>query len=172
MAASVRGKVCAVFGGSSGIGKAICQLLAEHGAKVVVIGRNSIKVSQTAKCLYSEEQQHSSFVCNITDPVVVHKTVSQIESELGSIKILINAAGINKDSLLVRSKTTDIETIIQTNLVGSMYTSKAVLKSMIQQREGTIVNIGSVVGLKGNVGQSVYSASKSGIYVFLLLYQS
>lgn len=161
------GKVCVVFGGSSGIGKSICELFANHGASVVVIGRNVKKAARTVDGLSKIQQQHhgqqhASYVCDVTDHDLVQKTISQIESQLGSVNILVNSAGINKDALLLRSKVSDIESIIQTNLLGTIHSCKAVLKSMIQRREGSIINIGSIVGIQGNIGQSIYSASKSG----------
>lgn len=160
----INGKVCVVFGGSSGIGKAICNELANRGGKVIVVGKDSKKASETVECLrHTSRQDHASFSCDVTNYSSVEATVSQIEATVGNISVLVNAAGVNKDALLLRTKLNDIENIISTNLLGSMYSCKAVLKSMIQRRQGSIVNVGSVVGLKGNTGQSIYSASKSGI---------
>lgn len=89
-----------------------------------------------------------------------------MQRKLGPINYLVNAAAINRDGLLLRTKTEDMVSQIHTNLLGTMLTCKAAVKSMIQQQGGAIVNIGSVVGLKGNSGQSVYSASKAGVVGF------
>ncbi|XP_064227092.1 3-oxoacyl-[acyl-carrier-protein] reductase isoform X2 [Aotus nancymaae] len=89
-----------------------------------------------------------------------------MEKHLGRVNFLVNAAGINRDSLLVRTKTEDMVSQLHTNLLGSMLTCKAAVRTMIQQQGGSIVNVGSIVGLKGNSGQSVYSASKGGLVGF------
>ncbi|XP_031574255.1 carbonyl reductase family member 4-like [Actinia tenebrosa] len=161
-------KVCVVFGGSSGIGKAICKELAKRGGKVIAVGRDGKKALETVQllCHTSQRQNHASFSCDVTNYSSVEATISQIEATAGDINVLVNAAGVNKDGLLLRAKLNDIDNIVSTNLLGSMYSCKAVLKSMIKRRQGSIVNIGSVVGLKGNTGQSIYSASKSGLVGF------
>ncbi|XP_008064030.1 carbonyl reductase family member 4 [Carlito syrichta] len=89
-----------------------------------------------------------------------------MEKRLGQVNFLVNAAGINRDSLLVRTKTEDMLSQLHTNLLGSMLTCRAAVRTMIQQQGGSIVNVGSIVGLKGNSGQSVYSASKAGVVGF------
>ncbi|XP_059230185.1 3-oxoacyl-[acyl-carrier-protein] reductase isoform X4 [Mustela nigripes] len=89
-----------------------------------------------------------------------------MEKNLGRVNFLVNAAGINRDSLLVRTKTEDMISQLHTNLLGSMLTCKVALKTMIQQQRGSIVNVGSIIGLKGNSGQSVYSAGKGGLVGF------
>ena len=93
----------------------------------------------------------------------MNETVRKVEKEVGPIDICVNAAGVNFDSLLVRMKEEHIQQIINTNLLGSIFVSKAVVRGMIQRSKGHIINIGSVVGIHGNAGQSVYSASKSGL---------
>lgn len=159
----VFGKVCIVCGGSRGIGKAVCEAFANRGGKVVVLGRNADTAIKTAKSLAPLKSfNHIGISCDVSKVSEVEQCFSEIQSKVGDIDILINAAGINRDSLFLRTKWSDVRDQIETNLLGPMFTSQAVLKSMIRKKEGCIVNIGSIVGLKGNSGQTAYSATKAG----------
>ncbi|KAM7143066.1 3-oxoacyl-[acyl-carrier-protein] reductase isoform 2-T2 [Molossus nigricans] len=109
---------------------------------------------------------HLAFSCDVAKEHDVQKTFEELEKNLGPVNFLVNAAGISRDSLLVRTKTEDMISQLHTNLLGSMLTCKAAMKTMIQQQRGSIVNVGSIIGLKGNAGQSVYSASKGGLVGF------
>ncbi|XP_025005874.2 3-oxoacyl-[acyl-carrier-protein] reductase isoform X2 [Gallus gallus] len=109
---------------------------------------------------------HLALSCDVSREQEVQHAFEEIQRNLGPINYLVNAAGINRDGLLLRTKTEDIVSQIHTNLLGTMLTCKAAVKSMIHHQGGAIVNIGSVVGLKGNSGQSIYSASKAGIVGF------
>uniref|UniRef100_A0A452V3D0 3-ketoacyl-[acyl-carrier-protein] reductase beta subunit n=1 Tax=Ursus maritimus TaxID=29073 RepID=A0A452V3D0_URSMA len=109
---------------------------------------------------------HLAFSCDVAEERDVQNTFEEMEKKLGRVNFLVNAAGINRDSLLVRTKTEDMISQLHTNLLGSMLTCKVALKTMIQQQRGSIVNVGSVIGLKGNSGQSVYSAGKGGLVGF------
>nr|XP_006629992.2 PREDICTED: carbonyl reductase family member 4 isoform X1 [Lepisosteus oculatus] len=155
--------VCAVFGGSRGIGRAVAQLLAEKGHRVVVVARNMEAAQATASALGSE---HIALSCDVSKEQEVLKTFEKIQSHCGSINYLVNAAGVNRDGLLLRMKTDDIVTLLHTNLLGAMLTCRSALKGMLHNQGGAIVNIGSVVGLKGNAGQCAYSASKAGLEGF------
>ncbi|XP_019390140.1 PREDICTED: carbonyl reductase family member 4 [Crocodylus porosus] len=156
-------KVCAIFGGSRGIGKAVAQLLAQKGYRLAIIARNLEVAQTTANHLGAG---HLALSCDVAKEQDVQNTFEEMERNLGSINCLVNAAGINRDGLLLRTKTEDMLSQIHTNLLGTMLTCKAAVRSMIQQQGGAIVNIGSIVGLKGNSGQSVYSASKAGLVGF------
>ena len=174
----IQGAVCVVFGGSRGIGKAVCELLAKHGGLVAVLSRDAASAAKLAKTLSvggsskesSREPKSFSCDCDVSDPTSVIRSVSEVERTLGSIDVVVNSAGIKKDALLLRTKTVDIQDVISTNLLGSMYTTRAVLKSMLQRRTGCIINIGSIVGLEGNAGQTVYSASKAGARSDIIIY--
>ncbi|XP_058049111.1 3-oxoacyl-[acyl-carrier-protein] reductase isoform X2 [Ahaetulla prasina] len=155
-------KVCAIFGGSGGIGQAVAQLLAQKGYCLAVIARNLDRAQATVDRLGG----HLALSCDITKEEAIQKTFKEIENKLGHIRYLVNAAGINRDGLLLRTKSEDMLSQLQTNLLGTMLTCKAAVKSMIQQQSGAIVNVGSIVGLKGNAGQSAYSASKAGLVGF------
>ncbi|XP_063166890.1 3-oxoacyl-[acyl-carrier-protein] reductase isoform X2 [Candoia aspera] len=155
-------KVCAVFGGSRGIGRAVAQLLAQKGYCLAVIARNLDMAQATVDGLAG----HLALSCDITKEEAIQNTFKEIENNFGPIRYLVNAAGINRDGLLLRTKSDDMISQLQTNLLGTMLTCKAAVKSMIQQQGGAIVNVGSIVGLKGNAGQSIYSASKAGLVGF------
>ncbi|XP_073088941.1 3-oxoacyl-[acyl-carrier-protein] reductase isoform X2 [Manis javanica] len=156
-------RVCAVFGGSRGIGRAVAQLLAQKGYRLAVVARNLEAARAAAGALGGD---HLAFSCDVAKEHEVQSTFEEIEKNLGRVNFLVNAAGINRDSLLVRTETEDMISQLHTNLLGSMLTCKAAVKSMIQQQRGSIVNVGSVIGLKGNSGQTVYSASKGGLVGF------
>ncbi|XP_030672172.1 carbonyl reductase family member 4 isoform X1 [Nomascus leucogenys] len=166
-------KVCAVFGGSRGIGRAVAQLMARKGYRLAIIARNLEGAKAAAGDLGGD---HLAFSCDVAKEHDVQNTFEEMEKHLGRVNFLVNAAGINRDSLLVRTKTEDMISQLHTNLLGSMLTCKAAMRTMIQQQGGSIVNVGhrrgmllhkrSIVGLKGNSGQSVYSASKGGLVGF------
>ncbi|KAF5892272.1 carbonyl reductase family member 4, partial [Clarias magur] len=149
-----------VFGGSRGIGRAVAQLLAQRGHRVVVVSRSQEAAQATADELSGAE--HIGLGCDISKEHEVQKAFDTISKTCGPVGYLVNAAGINRDGLLLRCKTEDMVSVLNTNLLGSMLTCRAVLRSMLTNG-GAIVNIGSVVGVKGNAGQSVYSASKAGL---------
>ncbi|NWH67340.1 CBR4 reductase, partial [Geococcyx californianus] len=158
------GKVCAIFGGSRGIGKAVAELLAEKGCRLAIVARNLEVAQATARNLGAG---HLALRCDVSSEQEVQNTFEEMQRNLGPINYLVNAAGINRDGLLLRTKTEDMIAQIHTNLLGTMLTCKTAVKSMIQQQQGgAIVNIGNVVGLKGNSGQSVYSATKAGLVGF------
>uniref|UniRef100_A0A8I5NIQ3 3-ketoacyl-[acyl-carrier-protein] reductase beta subunit n=1 Tax=Papio anubis TaxID=9555 RepID=A0A8I5NIQ3_PAPAN len=156
-------KVCAIFGGSRGIGRAVAQLMARKGYRLAIIARNLEGAKAAAGDLGGD---HLAFSCDVAKEHDVQNTFEEMEKHLGRVNFLVNAAGINRDSLLVRTKTEDMVSQLHTNLLGSMLTCKAAMRAMIQQQGGSIVNVGSIVGLKGNSGQSVYSASKGGLVGF------
>ncbi|XP_067086001.1 carbonyl reductase family member 4 isoform X2 [Osmerus mordax] len=157
-------RLCVVCGGSKGIGRAVSRLLAEKGFRVTVLSRNQDAARATVTSLKGVD--HLAFSCDVSKEQEVQKTFENIQNTCGNISYLVNAAGINKDSLLLRARPEDMVSVLHTNLLGSMLTSRAALRSMLRARGGAIVNIGSVVGLKGNSGQCVYSASKAGLEGF------
>eukprot|EP01027_Heterolobosea_sp_BB2_P017098 GEZU01024251.1.p1 GENE.GEZU01024251.1~~GEZU01024251.1.p1 ORF type:complete len:368 (+),score=33.34 GEZU01024251.1:128-1231(+) len=112
------------------------------------------------------EQRHKGYACDVSVPYDVDKMVKEVEHELGKIDVLVNAAGINEDSLLARLSEDNLTRTISTNLMGPMHTSRACMRSMMSRKTGCIINIGSVIGIHGNKGQSAYSASKAGLIGF------
>ncbi|XP_058276773.1 3-oxoacyl-[acyl-carrier-protein] reductase isoform X4 [Hirundo rustica] len=135
------GKVCAVFGGSRGIGRAVAELLAQKGCRLAVIARNLDVAQTTARHLGAG---HLALSCDVSNEQEVQKTFEEMQRSLGPISYLVNAAGINRDALLLRTKTEDMIAQIHTNLLGTMLTCRAAVKVMIQQQGGAIVNIGFI----------------------------
>ena len=160
-------KVAVVTGGSRGIGRAICQSFAENGCNVAFTYNNS---KESAENLVSDLNDlgiksisYKSDASNYDDSV---KLVDNVISDFGKIDILVNNAGIKKDNLLMRMNKEDFDSVINTNLSSVFNLTKASIRTFLKQRSGSIINISSVVGVKGNAGQSNYSASKAGIIGF------
>ncbi len=160
-------KVAVVTGGSRGIGRAICQSFAENGCNVAFTYNNS---KESAENLVSDLNDlgiksisYKSDASNYDDSV---KLVDNVISDFGKIDILVNNAGIKKDNLLMRMNKEDFDSVINTNLSSVFNLTKASIRTFLKQRSGSIINISSIVGVKGNAGQSNYSASKAGIIGF------
>lgn len=156
-------RLAVVFGGSRGIGRAASKLLAQRGHRIVLLSRNKEAAQATAQSLPGEN--HVGLSCDVSKEEEVQKAFETINKTCGTVGFLVNAAGINRDALLLRSKSEDMLSVLHTNLLGSMLTCKAAVRNMLSHG-GAIVNIGSVVGVKGNAGQCVYSASKAGLEGF------
>ncbi|XP_035666135.1 carbonyl reductase family member 4-like isoform X2 [Branchiostoma floridae] len=139
-------KVCAVFGGSRGIGNAVVTKFAEDGHKIAVISRNKESVDRTIQELVQKglKGPHLGVSCDVSDEKGVQATIKSIQDTLGHIDILVNSAGVNKDALLLKTSTTDMTSLLQTNLVGPMLTCRAVVRSMVQRRAGSIINVGFI----------------------------
>ncbi|XP_026160467.1 carbonyl reductase family member 4 [Mastacembelus armatus] len=157
-------RLAVVCGGSRGIGKAASRLLAERGCRLAVVSRNQDAARATVASLQGAD--HLAFSCDVSKVQEVQKTFDAIQKTCGNISYLVNAAGFNRDALLLRTKPEDMVALLETNLLGTMLSCRAALRSMLHVQGAAIVNIGSVVGLKGNVGQCVYSASKAGLEGF------
>ncbi|KAI9243668.1 3-ketoacyl-reductase [Phascolomyces articulosus] len=149
-------KTALITGATRGIGFAIANTLANHGVNTLLIGRDSQRV-QDAERIFREKYQDTQHQGVVLDKLIKEK----------KIDILVNAAGISRDGLLLRMKDDDLNETMTVNLFGTMRVSQIISKSMIQKRQGgCIINISSVVGVYGNAGQTVYSASKAGIIGF------
>jgi len=155
-------KVAIVTGAARGIGKAIARKLSQAGAAVVICDLLE-EVSATAEELRSEGANVLPIQVDVTDMEAVESMVQTVINRLGSVDILVSNAGIVRDALLVRMKESDWDAVIAVNLKGAFNCIKAVARPMMKQRAGKIVNISSVMGLTGNIGQANYSASKAGI---------
>lgn len=157
-------QVAIVTGAARGIGKAISQVLAQLGAAVVIVDINAEQAMTTADELKKKfEVEAIAMPINVADRFQVEKMVKNTLDKFGKINILINNAGITRDTLLVRMSLEDFKSVLDVNLTGSFNCTKEVAKVMIKQRGGKIVNISSTVGIQGNIGQVNYSASKAGI---------
>ena len=161
------GKTAIVTGGSRGIGRAIALRLAEEGANVAVIyAGNTAAAEETQKAIAAQGGQSIAIQCDVANEEAVTAMVKQVKEQFGSVDILVNNAGITRDGLLMRMKTADWQAVLDTNLTGTFFCTKAVTKLMMKQRSGAIVNLTAVVGLTGNAGQANYAAAKSGIIGF------
>ena len=160
-------RIALITGASRGIGRAIAIRLAEAGHKIA-INYNSHKedaeeVLDQIKKVGSDGIIIKGDVSKLNE---VQNMVKEVEGKLGNIDILYNNAGIISDSLLMRMKPEDFDKVIDTNLKGTFYCTKLCINNMIKNRWGRVINISSVVGIRGNIGQSNYSASKAGIHSF------
>jgi len=161
------GKVALVTGGTRGIGRAIAAAFSSLGVEVAITGRDAARVAEAAQELSREAPRAVKGVAmDVADRDAVDSAVKALVQERGRIDILVNNAGIARDSLLMRMKPDDWESVIATNVNGLYYCSQAVLRPMIRQRGGRIINMSSVVGLTGNPGQANYAASKAAILGF------
>ena len=163
----LKGKTALVTGAAKGIGKAAALRLAEMGANIAVNYNSSQKeADDTANHLKDFGVESMSYQADVGNLGQVTKMVEDITNQLGQIDILVNNAGIIDDGLLLRMSDEAWSRVINTNLNGTFYCSRAVLKTMVRSRWGRIINIGSVVGLRGNIGQTNYTASKAAINGF------
>jgi 3-oxoacyl-[acyl-carrier protein] reductase len=162
---TMTGRVALVTGASRGIGRAIALKLAAAGATVVAAARGE-NAQATAQAIAEAGGQAEAIALDVTDQAAIDGAISGLLARHGRIDVLVNNAGVTRDTLLLRMKREDWDTVIQTNLTAVFACSQAVLKPMVKQRAGRIVNITSVVGQSGNAGQANYAASKAGIIGF------
>ena len=160
-------KVAIVTGGSRGIGKAICQTFAENGCDVAFTYNNSKESAENlAKDLKNIGINAKAYKSDASSFDDATQLVEDVINDFGKIDILVNNAGIKKDNLLMRMDKEDFDSVINTNLSSVFNLTKASIRTFLKQRTGSIISISSVVGVKGNAGQSNYSASKAGIIGF------
>ncbi len=163
----LEGKVSLVTGASRGIGKVIALKLSSLGSKVVVNYREKeAEADSVVEAIKSQGGEAIAIKADVTDSEAVKAMVQQVIDKWGKVDILVNNAGINRDTLLLRMPDSAWDDVINTNLRGAYLCTKLVLRSMIRQSRGRIINISSVAGLLGNVGQSNYAASKGGLIAF------
>ena len=161
---TMEGKVALVTGGSRGIGRAICLELARQGAAVAVnYAGNEQAAQETVEACRALGVEAEAFRADVADPAACEELVKAVKERFGQVDILVNNAGITRDGLLMTAKAEDFDQVLDTNLRGAYFCMKAASKLMMRQRYGRIVNLSSVVGLRGNAGQTGYAASKAGI---------
>ena len=163
---TLEGRISLITGAAQGIGKEIALELARAGSDIAVADILFDKAEETVREIEALKRRAKAYRMDVSDTDEVHQTVNQIAEDFGKIDILVNNAGITRDSLLIRMKREDWDKVLSINLTGVFNCTQAVLRWMLKQRYGRIVNIASVVGLMGNAGQSNYAASKAAIIGF------
>ncbi|ANF50700.1 beta-ketoacyl-ACP reductase [Chryseobacterium glaciei] len=162
----LEGKVALITGATRGIGKGIAEMFAQQGAKVAFTYAGSVDKAKELEATLSSVTQIKGYQSDASDYDAAQKLVDEVMTEFGQIDILINNAGITRDNLLMRMSKDDWDTIIKVNLDSVFNLTKAVIKPMMKAKSGSIINMTSVVGVKGNAGQANYAASKAGVIGF------
>lgn len=162
----LKDKVALITGGAQGIGKAIAVAMAKEGANIAVSDINLELAAQTSEEIKKLGVKALALKMNVADLADAESGVKQVIAELGHIDIVVNNAGITKDTLTIRMKKEAWDAVINVNLTGTFNVSKAITSLMMKQRSGKIINIASIVGEMGNAGQANYAASKAGVIGF------
>ncbi|KAA1242759.1 3-oxoacyl-[acyl-carrier-protein] reductase [Aquimarina sp. RZ0] len=163
----LQNKTVIITGATRGIGKGIAQVFAKQGANVAFTYSSSVEAAiALEKELITFGVKAKAYQSNAASYEQAQELVKDVLETFGSIDVLINNAGITKDNLLMRMKEEDFDQVIEVNLKSVFNMTKAVQKTMLKQRKGSIINMSSVVGVKGNAGQANYAASKAGIIGF------
>ena len=167
MQISMKDKVVLITGGSRGIGRAIATTLAAAGATLVIDYKgNQAAADETVSAITAAEGRALAIQADVSKPEEVEQLFKTVLERYGRLDVLVNNAGITRDTLLLRMKEEDFDAVLQTNLRGVYLCTKAALRPMTKARGGRIINITSVVGLIGNAGQANYAAAKAGIIGF------
>jgi 3-oxoacyl-[acyl-carrier protein] reductase len=157
------GKVAVVTGAARGIGRAIAEELAGRGADIVLCDLKQEWLDETAAAVQALGRKTLALAVDVGESVAVNDCVKKVVDEFGRIDIMVNNAGITKDTLLLRMSDEDWDDVLKVNLKGTFLFTRAVARPMMKQRKGAIVNIASIIGLIGNAGQANYAASKAGV---------
>ena len=161
--AGVEGRIALVTGASQGIGRACALVLAEAGAKVALCARNQEKLEQLAGEINAKGSEAAVFKMDVGSEEEIKAGAKAAIARFGKIDILVNNAGVTRDQLVMRMKREDWDTVINTNLTGPFLLIQAVIGSMLKHRWGRIINVTSIFGQIGQVGQANYSSSKAGL---------
>jgi 3-oxoacyl-[acyl-carrier protein] reductase len=157
-------QIAIVTGAGRGIGRAIALRLASQGARVACVSRSEENARRTANELNGTRADSAkAYAVDVADHAAVQKVGAQILEDFAKINILVNNAGVIRDGLAMRMSIEDWDTVINTNLRGAFNFTQAIVRAMIKQRSGRIINISSVIGLIGGAGQTNYAASKAGL---------
>ncbi|GER60513.1 3-oxoacyl-[acyl-carrier-protein] reductase [Patiriisocius marinus] len=163
----LEGKTAIITGGSRGIGKGIVEVFAKHGANVAFTYNSSAAPAEAlAEELSKSGIKAKAYKSDASSFDQSQELAAAVLEDFGSIDILVNNAGITKDNLLMRMSEDDFDNVIEVNLKSVFNMTKAVQRTMLKQRKGSIINMSSIVGVKGNAGQTNYAASKAGIIGF------
>lgn len=157
-------QVACVFGGTRGIGLAVAQRFLRAGSPVAVFSRDQKNVQEALKELASEPGVVHGRKCDVRNEASVREALAWAEDQVGPVHYLVTAAGVGLDRLLAQTSEAEMRNLFDTNVIGTLFCTKAALKAgMLRRRQGSIVNVGSVVGERGNIGQTVYSSSKAAL---------
>jgi 3-oxoacyl-[acyl-carrier protein] reductase len=159
-------RVIIVTGATRGIGRAIAVEAAKAGANLAIFGRNEGLLSEVRAQVESLGRRVLALSVDVAQPAAIDEAIKKVQQEFSRIDGLVNNAGITRDNLLLTMKPDEWNDVLQTNLYGVFHCSKAVLRPMMKQKYGKIVNITSIAGITGNPGQTNYSASKAGVIGF------
>ncbi len=162
----LEGKVAIITGATRGIGRGIAEVFAKEGAKIAFTYAGSVDKAQSLEKELSVLTKIKGYQSDASDFDAAQKLVDEVLTEFGQIDIVVNNAGITRDNLLLRMGKEDWDTIIKVNLDSVFNLTKAVIKPMMKAKSGAIINMTSVVGVKGNAGQANYAASKAGVIGF------
>ncbi len=163
---SLEGRIALVTGASQGIGRACAIALARAGASVAVAARSEIKLQEVVNEIAGNGGNVRAFVLDVASEESIKTTAKAVLEHFGGVHILVNNAGITRDTLLLRMKRADWDDVMTTNLTGTFLMTQALIGSMMKARWGRIINISSVVGETGQAGQANYAASKAGLIGF------
>ena len=163
---NLEGKTAFISGASQGIGRACALTLAKMGARIALAARNQEKLEAVAAEIIAAGGQAQAFVLDVADHASIQAAAKAATAHFGSVEILVNNAGITRDTLLLRMKLADWEAVLNTNLTGAFLLTQALVNPMLRARWGRIINITSVVGRTGQAGQANYAASKAGLIGF------
>jgi 3-oxoacyl-[acyl-carrier protein] reductase len=160
---NLKGKIVFLTGGAQGIGKEIGVIFAQHGANIAIGDINQSSLENTVSELKQMGVEAEGYILDVSVLASCEEAVKKAIDKFGRIDILVNNAGITKDNLLIRMSEEDFDRVVKINLKGTFNCTKVISRIMLKQRYGRIINIASVIGLIGNVGQVNYAASKAGI---------
>lgn len=163
----LKGKTAIITGASKGIGKGIAEVFARNGANIAFTYLSSVEAAEAfEKELSASGVKVKGYKSDASDYASAEELINKVMEDFGSIDVVINNAGVTRDNLLMRMSEDDFDKVVQINLKSVFNLTKCVQRTMLKQRSGSIINISSVVGVKGNAGQSNYAASKAGIIGF------
>ena len=159
-------QIAVVTGAGRGIGRAIALKFASEGADVVCVSRTAENSEKVASEIRALNRKAWALALDVADSAAVSSAAEKILTETGRVDVLVNNAGITRDSLLMRMKEADWDSVLSTNLKGAFLFTKALSRSFLKQRSGRIINVASIIGLTGNAGQCNYAASKAALIGF------
>ena len=165
---TLKNKVCLITGGGSGIGRATANKMAKEGARIIVVGRTQTKIDETVSSIKKDGGYAKGYATDVSKQALVDDLVSSVIQEHSKIDLLLNNAGhSSKHRRLTTTTATEIQSVIDSNLIGTIYCSQAVVPHMISAEEGTIINVASIAGLSpSNLGGMIYSAVKAAVINF------